>query len=308
MALKDVAGVFSRYFIVGFFLPAFFTTLILAHVVDEQSLPALYLNASGGAQILIIGGAGLFVGLVASGLHESVLRLYEGYPLEGARDKRGFNLPYRVTIKRWQDRFDAHATVKSQPTPSRARTDAAQTLARLYPATREQLLPTRFGNAVRSFERHPRSRYGLDGVVIWPRIALLLTDQEQQIVADAQTDVAFFVNASVFAIVLGCLVIADAIAHGALPFGLCWLYALPFVVAWAAYRLSVGAAVRWGDTFRAVVDVHRLDLYARLGVRTFASDEDERRVANAVNRMLLFGEPIPDELRVAPPPTGGTTS
>ena len=48
MALKDVAGVFSRYFIVGFFLPAFFTTLILAHVVDEQSLPALYLNASGG--------------------------------------------------------------------------------------------------------------------------------------------------------------------------------------------------------------------------------------------------------------------
>ena len=69
MGLSDVAGVFSRKFIVGFFIPAFFVVLGLTQLVDERTLPAAYLDASGGAQVLIVGGFALIVGLLLSGLH-----------------------------------------------------------------------------------------------------------------------------------------------------------------------------------------------------------------------------------------------
>jgi hypothetical protein len=64
MGLKDVAGVFSRKFIVGFFIPAFFIVLGLTQLVDRRTLPAAYLDASGGAQMLIVGN---FTSIVITG-------------------------------------------------------------------------------------------------------------------------------------------------------------------------------------------------------------------------------------------------
>jgi hypothetical protein len=112
----------------------------------------------------------LLVGLLLSGLHFPILRLYEGYPLQHGRRIAGVRWIYAGMVGRWGKCFDALEAKRAVPQASADRSAAARRLAREFPATRDQLLPTRFGNAVRSFERHPRVRYGLDGVTAWPRV------------------------------------------------------------------------------------------------------------------------------------------
>jgi hypothetical protein len=74
-----------------------------------------------------------------------------------------------------------------------------------------------------------------------------------------------------------------------------WECLLPFVLSYALYRASVGAAERLGTERRASIDLHRLELYERLGVSTAnISNAERKNYATAVNRFLLWGEAIPE--------------
>jgi alpha-D-ribose 1-methylphosphonate 5-triphosphate synthase subunit PhnL len=71
------------------------------------------------------------------------------------------------------------------------------------------------------------------------------------------------------------------------------LYAVPFLLV--SYFLYIGAispATDWGLTVRSSIDLHRLDLYEKLGVRAPTSFSDERELAMNVNKALLFGHPL----------------
>src|SRR4249919_240363 len=81
MSPSDVAGVFSRYFIVGFFLPAFFTLVGLSQALTSSFLPNSYEELNEGAKVVVLGGVGLLLGLLMLGLNWQVFRLFEGYPL-----------------------------------------------------------------------------------------------------------------------------------------------------------------------------------------------------------------------------------
>ncbi len=297
MAPKDVAGVFSRYFIVGFFLPAFFAAVILGVVLSGESFPDRYQHAALGTQTLILGGVALLFALLLSGLHYHVLRLFEGYPIQKLKRWRCLRWIEQWRRGHWQNEFKALEAKRAEPTGSPARTPAALRLATCFPPTYDGVMPTRFGNVVRSFERHPRPRYGFDGVTIWDRMEMLLSANEHEIVNDARADVALFVNTALLATVVGLLVIADAIWHGFARAELLWVYLAPFAVTWIAYRWAAGAATRWGRCVRASFDLHRFELYERLGIRRPETISEEEAVGKAATRCLLYGEPIPDDLR-----------
>ena len=287
MGLSDVAGVFSRKFIVGFFIPAFFVVLGLTQLVDERTLPAAYLDASGGAQVLIVGGFALIVGLLLSGLHYSLLRFFEGYwlinirvvgprqtteedfagriwrvrdraldALDAARLRTGQRMKAR-----WAARRALLVEVSSANDPSAERTAAATELNRRFPAS-ERLLPTKFGNAIRSFETHPRSRYHLDGIAIWPRLSGLLAEGERSELDDATTDLAFWVNGLTLVTIGGAVLFLERLWHR--PGGSLETIGVELAVivvttllVWFMYRQAVSAAIRWGDPVRAAFDVHR---------------------------------------------------
>jgi hypothetical protein len=78
MGLRDITGVFSRYFIVGFFLPMFFTLLLLAISVHEDALPHQYRELDSQNRLFAIGGAALFIGLLLLGLRHPIWKLFEG--------------------------------------------------------------------------------------------------------------------------------------------------------------------------------------------------------------------------------------
>jgi hypothetical protein len=313
--LADVAGIFSRKFIVGFFIPAFFATFALSLLVNRRALPRPYLRASGGAKVLIVGAVALLVGLLLSGLHYSVLRFLEGYWLidepQGspwarlARATRFVQVKQRAGRRmeaRWTREYERLEAMTTDPEGSPERTRAALELHDRYPATARLVLPTRFGNVIRSFETHPRRRYGLDGIATWPRIALLLSDPERAELEDAATDLAFWVNSLVMVGVGGALLFAERLWHrpgeAAATVGVeLAIVAVVVILCNWMYNHSVAAAIRWGEPIRAAFDVHRLDLYDKLGVRQPRSQGEENEIARAVNRLLLFAEPLPDRLR-----------
>ncbi len=74
------------------------------------------------------------------------------------------------------------------------------------------------------------------------------------------------------------------------------------VLTWGLYRAMVGAAVRWGMPVRAAFDMHRLELYEQLGLKRPRTDVQERDIARAATRMMLYAEPLGESVRDKPKP------
>jgi hypothetical protein len=149
---------------------------------------------------------------------------------------------------------------------------------------------------LRATEFHAYTRYGLDTVVAWPRIEMLLGQTEADIHQSARGDVAFFVNTCLGAGVLTVTALTCAVLDRSISLGLVSLVGAALVPF--AYRAALESALRWGDAIRASVDLHRLDLYRALGLRVPTTPQEEARVARALTRLLLYAEPLADTVRL----------
>lgn len=311
MGLSDVSGVFSRYFVIGFFLPSFFPLVLVGQIVDPASTPTVYREASTGTQLLILGGVALLIALLLSSLQYHLIRLLEGYPIQRLGDLKGRDavqtqlrqIPARMTAH-WAAEFETRTQTLNGP-QSPARSRAARELNKYFPWRVEAILPTRLGNAIRSFETHPNKRYGLDGVTAWPRVEALLSEGERETLTEVQTPFALFVNLTFLPAAFGIYVIVDLLEHPPNSFlvELALLVATAAVVAgltYAFYEAAVGAAVRWGTSVRAAFDLHRFELYSKLGLKAPATQAKEVEVAKAATRCMLYGEPLSDSLREVP--------
>jgi len=294
MSLNDFAGVFSRYFVVGFFVPAFVVLVAVSQVLPDEALPAVYLDAGNGARVAVLGGASLLAGLILLGMHYQALRLFEGYPLAA----RWYTRPLDRVLKWRQSKRLAKALKKANAlTDDVAKSNALWHISLSFSTDDERVLPTSFGNAVRAFEITSTHRWGLNAIAIWPRIQLLLTNEEQRVVSEAESNVAFFINGALLAALAGFALGIDKIVEGQLTFPNGLLYLIPFAIAVLAYRASIGTVADWGSTVIASIDLHRREAYTRLGVRKPVNFSDERNnIAPAVSATLLFGEHIPDDL------------
>jgi hypothetical protein len=241
---------------------------------------------------LILGGVALVIGMVLSGASYYVARFYEGYPLARVARSLGWRCPAAVL---WLQNRRYHQLCAVRDDRARSAVERGRAAARLdsrFPKERAEFLPTRVGNAIRAFEQHSNVRWGLDGFTVWPRIEALLSADERQLVEDARTNFYVFLNGSLAALLVGVCLVVDKAMNGAM-----WdwaLYGVPFfLVSYFLYVGAISPATDWGDTVRSSIDLHRLDLYEKLGVREPTSFTDERDVvAMKVNKALLFGHPL----------------
>lgn len=291
-SLRDLGGIFDRYFLAGFFLPVFATLAIGSTLTGHSLIPHARSGLAVLGPVALLMLLALLGGLALLGLRRPVIRLFEGYPLESWRDRfaRDSRLPdwarlsrYVTLIYTWRVRGQRK---RRNELLGDNNPQVRRELDRRFGTKRLELLPTRFGNILRAFEYHADSRWGLSGLTAWPRIAVLLTDRERDYHLDAETNVMFFLNLCFLWLLASPVVVA--LGH---PLG-----AAGLLLAWACYRLTLVAAIAWGVEVRASVDLHRLELYQRLGVRLPTSFSDERRIAASVSRCLEFGERIPDRL------------
>jgi len=294
--LTNITDVFSRSFIYGFFLPAYIGLVAVWAFASREFIPDSLEAHSQATQLLILGGVALVIGMVLSGTSYYVARFFEGYPLARVAKWLGWKCPAAVLWlqnRKYQRLCDVRDDKEKSPIE---RGRAAARLDSRFPKDRSELLPTRVGNAIRAFEQHSNVRWGLDGFTVWPRIEALLSGDERQLVDDARTNLYVFLNGALAAFFAGVCLAVDKAMNGT-----SWdwaLYALPFFfVSYFLYIGAISPAVDWGDTVRASIDLHRLDLYRKLGVRPPTSFSDERLLAMSVNKALLFGHPLlKDEL------------
>jgi hypothetical protein len=300
---SDFAGIFSRYFVIGFFLPVFFVLMLVAHLVELSSTPGAYSSASGATQVVIIGGTGLLGGLLLLGLNQFVIRTFAGYPLrdltgllarrltdkerEQGRFLKALNVPTTCSLRKWL-RLETEVTEE--------RTEAAVRLNRYFPWQSNEVMPTRLGNAIRSFESYPFKTYGLDGPPNWPRVEALMNENEKEALAEALTTFSFWLNwallappAALYVVIGGVLGHSHQSTLSAVTLIVVTVVAAG-LVAWGAYRAAVGAAVQWGAPVRSAFDLHRLELYSQLGLKRPKAPGEERLIARSANRAASFGE------------------
>jgi hypothetical protein len=208
--------------------------------------------------------------------------MFEGYPLE---HRDGALEQLRSRLSRRQRKISAFFGGSARH--------------QRYPSRPEDFLPTSFGNAMRAAELYSRDRYGMNLVVIWPRLAEVAPDRFRNDVDDARSEYEFLLClsflGSVFGIVAGSFLI---ISGGPLAV---YLAAVPTTLGLASlsYRLAVHAAVDYGDQLRVVVDIHRQSVLASLGWPAPKDEEEEATIWSQVSEFLGQGTHVPGGRPVA---------
>jgi hypothetical protein len=156
------------------------------------------------------------------------------------------------------------------------------------PPTRLDLvMPTRLGNILRAAEVYAYGRYGIDSVVVWPRLYVVLPEAVtgslsnansgmQLMILSATLGFAFAVLGAVYLVVMA----ANPLLYVAVMLG-------GLLLAAIAYRAAVVAALDYSLLIRAAFDTHRGALLKALGLKAPASLKEERALWRQVNLYLF---------------------
>lgn len=159
-----------------------------------------------------------------------------------------------------------------------------------YPLRAANVMPTRLGNILRAAEDHALDRYGINAIVVWPRLYVLLPDQFTAAMAAAKTPLDLMV-------VIGALATAFTIAGTAIAaIMLPWYAALAcaaggLLAACLAYAGAIRAARPYAQLIRAGFDVHRGLLLDAIGLRRPRTFGEEHSQWQQLSHLLLQGAP-----------------
>jgi len=260
----------------------------------------------------------VIVATALTALNGPIIRLFEGYPLEGswiggklagrhrrrAREAEVWWLGVRSLLRGF-DRLPKEtreaagideAAVDGPGGLGSLWHEVAQDLAALYPAS-DRALPTRLGNAIRAFEDYPKAEYGIYGVTTWPRLAAVLDEGYARQIADTKQPFDLMLNAAVVSAGLGFLTLVTGLAWPN-EVGRCvtaWIgWGVPILLllllAWGFYVLAPPRAEAWGDTVKGAFDLHRWKLLEALGFTERPKTmEEEQKLWRQIGGHMLFG-------------------
>jgi hypothetical protein len=144
-------------------------------------------------------------------------------------------------------------------------------LSERYPDDERWLLPTSFGNIVRSFEVYPRVLYGADSITVWPRLVAVIPEKTRALLDDAKANVDLWTNLLVLSICFG----GEAYIYRHSSVNVHWIVACCVGTVLLARSRSNSAAIEWGRIVKSYFDVFLPELYRKLLLRTPASRSEE---------------------------------
>ncbi|MCC6177482.1 MAG: DUF11 domain-containing protein [Chloroflexi bacterium] len=313
--LAAISGQFTRSLVLGTFFPSvIFVILTILFVVpllpDDWPLlvPLSGLEASGRVIFWT------FVTLVVTGLlvnaNTPIIRFYEGYPWQGSpigqRRIRCHQVRMRAVRSRWTGMLQLLTALQDgTATPVRtaqiaaiedARSQAGRELANAFPWEEARVLPTRLGNVVRSFEDYPRREYGMDSVILWPRLVAVLDKEYAGRLDDMKSSFDFMLNSSVGSIVLTLALLVSGLWYlrpmTSIGAFVGWAAEVGAFAAlgWWAYGAAISRAAAWGALVKGSFDLYRGDLLARLGYTvTPLTREAEQALWYEISQRMQYG-------------------
>jgi hypothetical protein len=300
MAMASLAGLGSnslgaRYYLVSY-LPIAAGVLAVGFVVAagapqehptwDRAVAAQRATDLGDVALLVVGVTVLAV--LLQPLQLSLVRLLEGYWGNGSVG-RALASPMLTRQRRRYD--DLTRIVDSDrgdgPVPAAAAI-ADQVRRSRYPS-RPLLMPTALGNALRAAEQTAGRRYGLDSVVIWPRLYPLLSAQVRTVVDDRRDQLDVTAGISVVSTVV-------LFVTTVLLWGDGWWLMVPVLAAALArlsYLAAVSAAVAYGESVNVAFDLHRFDLLHALHLPLPGTPAEERAANKSLSTMFRQEGPPP---------------
>lgn len=223
----------------------------------------------------------IFSSLLMQALRHPILRLLEGY----------WPWPFRslsariVSLRRpyYQKQYDELRRLASEDPESLASAQHDRLIwldiwAHWQPVRTNDLLPTALGNILRSRERSPLRKYGLDAIVCWPRLWSLLPAHVRTDLASARSSLDRLAELWFWGLFF---LLWAFLTPWALIIGLLWMI--------ISYGLALQAAMAYGDLLETAFDLHRFALYDAMGWPRPKNSQEEKTLGMQLTEYLWRG-------------------
>jgi hypothetical protein len=187
-----------------------------------------------------------------------LLRLLEGYHWPGLLSGFSVCLWDKLLYARRESRLQelgGRYLGEQAPPLSPAETQEYALLDRdlMYLPAKNQRLPTRLGNLLRAYELRPSEKYGLDALICWPRLWLLLPSHVREEIQAARKRLDDTVQIWFWG---AAFLVWSVLTWWAVPLAL-----LQVVLT---RRWLLDEATVYGELVESAYDLHRVDLYKAL--------------------------------------------
>jgi len=146
------------------------------------------------------------------------------------------------------------------------------------PVSANAHMATRLGNILRAAERKPLDKYGLDAIVCWPRLWLLLPDETRDALVSSRNALDSSARALAWALLF---ILWTVFAWWAAP--------VAVLAALISHRSLLHAASGYGDLVESAFDVHRVLLYQALRWPLPSTPAEERGMGQVLTAYLWRG-------------------
>ena len=262
----------------------------IATLFPDAKLEALQIGIIGAILTLIYLSA-----LIVQRFDTEILRGLEGYWYPGLRKLPILTLLRKHHIKKrdrlltqWQ-RLDEKLEKQTLASTDRAELVRIDRKLRQYPTDPTDFLPTHLGNILRAAERRPYDRYGLDAIVCWPRLWLLLPESARKELQEARLTLNNGVRIFAWSLLLLIWSIWSL-----------WVIPIALLSAIFAYSWIIDSATVYGDLIESVFDLYRTTLYQSLRFPLPTNPAEERSIGLQITEYLFRGSQSPTPLFLPP--------
>ena len=294
----ELPKLLGKTFLIGYLLPAALTVLAIAAVLDFSELTTVYaagytlFGSADEKQLAFRLGLMLAItwvfGIVLLAINYNLIRLLEGY---GAVNPARLWKAWSISI--FRDLTKRHGEIEAKrvdgKVPAELQAEHGRLRLRLgndFPERESLVLPTRFGNVVRAFERYPQLIYGIDAISAWPRLQALIPEGYMNLLDESKSQLDLWINLWFGSL----LAAATALAMFAYS-GECILI-LPatgaVVVALLCAKVAQRAGAHWGVLVKGAFDLYRGELCKQLGFEMPRSIAVERSMWRVVSQAFLY--------------------
>lgn len=167
-----------------------------------------------------------------------------------------------------------------------------------FPPSESQILPTRLGNVIRSFENYANREYCIDAITLYPRLVAKIDKDYASVIDDAKTSFDFMINSSLLSLIAAVILAAAGFIYSR-PFNgrrslALWITEIVFFLFLSviAYLGAVNQSRAWGETIKSAFDLYRNQLLEQLGYAAKPdSRAEERSLWDEISAQMLYGNP-----------------
>ena len=236
-----------------------------------------YLSASETCILLLVIATSL--GVVASACSMPLYRILEGYLL----------WPSKLADRRAKRHCALKQTLqqKIDQTADGWQRNLYQEKLLRYPFEESQIIPTRFGNAIRAFETYGSTRFGLDSGTLWSELIAAVPESLQKDLDTSRAIVDFFVCGFFSLIVFAVAAVAIGIFDGTYIYPISFAFVC-LIGAAGSYEMAISSCSYWGATNRALINSGRYPLAKALGLKLPATLAEEMDMWKNVTSYVYY--------------------